>query len=128
VKAIHQIRTLADAMGVLDERLKQLNISRSATKNFPGVNSESVNGWFADRSKDMRSSILMALFAGAGLEIWVRPIPRNAQERKRYEAEFVRWMTEANIVVETEEISEPQVFPAGASPVRLGAGAHKGRQ
>lgn len=122
-----QIRSLGDAMTALDERLKKLNISRSATKNFPGVNSESVNGWFSDRSKDMRSTILLALFAGAGLEVWVRPIPRNAQERKRYEAEFVKWMTEANIVVETEEITEPQVFPDGSSPVRLGAGAHKGR-
>lgn len=109
-----QVRTLRDMMNVLDDRLKSLKVSRSATRNFEGVNSETLNGWWAKQNRTMRSDVLLALLAGAGLEIWLRPIPRNARERKKYEEDFAAWMAGAGIKLEPDsEIQIEQVAPEG---------------
>lgn len=114
-----QVWTLRDIMEVLDVRLKSLKISRSATKNFEGVKSETLNGWWAKPNATMRSNILLALLAGAGLEIWLRPIPRNTREREKYERDFAQWMTGGGIKLGPDsEIQVEQVAPEGVRLVR----------
>jgi hypothetical protein len=120
---MRQVSTLEEIMEALDQRLKKLKISRSATQNFPGVKSETLNGWFSSRSRDMRTSIVLALLAGAGLEVWLREIPRTSTERKRYELEFAAWMASGGIKLEPDsEIQVEQVVPDGVTLHRLGKG------
>lgn len=121
---MRQVRTLEDIMAFLDQRLKALKISRSATQNFPGIKSEVVNGWFANRSRDMSTKILMALWAGVGVEVWLRPIPRTAAERLKYEADFADWMAQGGIKLEDDsEVRMPQTAPPGRELARVGRGA-----
>lgn len=120
---IVKISSLADAMAALDKRLARLRISRSATKNFPGVKTETVNNWHAGRAVDMNFTMFLALMNGAGLEVYVRTMPLTSAEKRKYDKDLAAWMAEVGLALEPDsEVQVEQSFAKGVLPRRATRG------
>lgn len=124
---IFNVKTLDGIMKVLDGRLAKLKISRSATKYFPGMNkTETVNNYHSRRATDISFKTLMHLLHGAGLELWVREIPKSSAQQKAFHVKFAGWMTEANLLLEPDsEVQEEQVPAPGQVLRRVSRGIVK---